>query len=70
MKVFYSVTSIVHKDGSANAFITQTKSAEVKPEQSVKHHSDKTTTVDWFDSYEEASKFADEKKSRGGRRHG
>lgn len=62
MKVFYSVTTIVHDDGSVNAIITSSKSAEEKPESSFKSLSRKDIYVDWFDSYEEAAEFAEEAK--------
>lgn len=62
MKVFYSVTTIVHDDGSVNAIITSSKSAEQKPKSSFNSLSRKDIYVDWFDSYEEAAQFAEEAK--------
>lgn len=62
MKVFYSVTTIVHDDGSVNAVITSSKLAEQKPESSFKSLSRKDIYVDWFDSYEEAAQFAEKAK--------
>ena len=61
-KVFYSVTTVFHDNGSVNAIITSTKAAEEKPERSFASLRDKDLYVDWFDTYEEAEKFAEEAK--------
>lgn len=63
-RTFYSVTTSAHNEGTVHSMITSTKAAERKPEREAVLLKDKSIFVDWFDSYEEAEKFADEVNRR------
>lgn len=63
MKVYYSVTTVIHSDGSVNAIITSSRSADSKPESSFADVGGRKLYVNWFSSYDEAAEFAEKSKS-------
>lgn len=66
MKVYFSVTVAFYDNGTKSAHITGTKASERKPETSFKTSNGIDVYTYWFDSYEEASEFAENaKKAKG-----
>lgn len=62
-KTYYCVTSSVDDRGTVKAAITNVIQAVCKPDSSSKSLKCKDVYKDWFDSREEAEKFAEEAKT-------
>lgn len=63
MKLYYCVTSSIDDKGKVRAAITNIIEATCKPENSFKSLKRKDIYTDWFESQEEAEKFAEETKT-------
>lgn len=59
MNTYYCVTSTYDDRGRVTANITSRSLADVKPENSYQNTPRKDIYNDWFETYEEAAKFAD-----------
>lgn len=60
MKIYYCVTSSYDDRGRVTAAVTSTRIADKKPKNEYHSIRNKDIYIDWFDSMNEAQKYADE----------